>query len=81
MLFSILITTISVQFLGLLWVSRLLAIRSKSLKQIQADLDDARQIKTDFLSIAREFTDLIGGRIWVESASSDGCMFALALPT
>ncbi len=51
MLFSILITTISVQLLGLLWVSRLLAIRSKSLKQIQADLDDARQIKTDFLSI------------------------------
>jgi signal transduction histidine kinase len=32
------------------------------------------------LSIAREFTELIGGRIWLESTSSEGCVFALALP-
>jgi two-component system sensor histidine kinase/response regulator len=60
--FSILITTICVQFLGLLWVSRLLVIRSKSLRQIEASLDDARQIKTDFLSnVSHELRTLMTG--------------------
>jgi signal transduction histidine kinase len=44
-------------------VSRLLAIRSKSLRQIQADLDDARQIKTDFLSnVSHEIPTPMTGR-------------------
>lgn len=61
-MFSILITTICVQFLGLLWVSRLLVIRSKSLRQIEASLDDARQIKTDFLSnVSHELRTLMTG--------------------
>jgi signal transduction histidine kinase len=43
-------------------VSRLLVIRSKSLRQIEASLDDARQIKTDFLSnVSHELRTLMTG--------------------
>jgi len=32
------------------------------------------------LSIAREFTDIMGGRVWLKSSGSEGSTFAIALP-
>ena len=47
---SVLIIAVCIQFLALLWLGKMLSSQSRSLRMIQVSLDDARQVKTDFLS-------------------------------